>query len=172
MPSIQKHSTEKTGQPATKTCSICGELLPLDQYHIYSGVPKSECRGCHSKRSAARKASISDGQLLWETARYRAKKRGQDFTITIEDVEAVDSDVCPYLEIPMTRGLGKPKDNSKTLDRIDSSRGYVPDNIIVCSAKANRALSDCTADQMALITKNFFRILNSTQPNETTNTAD
>ena len=79
------------------------------------------------------------------------------------------SDTCPYLEVPMRRyfvtagngrGGPQPKDDSISLDRIDSSRGYVPGNIIVCSWRANNLLSNATANEMALLTINFHRILN------------
>lgn len=112
--------------------------------------------------------------LLCNQARDRARKKGLEHTITPEDVARVDNDVCPYLNIPLEWGQGRGvrMDNSKSLDRIDSSRGYTPDNIIVCSWRANRMLSDFTADEMLIAASSFFRILNSTKPNETTQATD
>lgn len=53
------------------------------------------------------------------------------------------------------------KNDCITLDRIDSSKGYTPDNIIVCSWRANNLLKDATAAEMALLAINFHRILNN-----------
>ncbi len=166
-------SQDLPGQTSTKECSRCGETLPLDQFrpHYKRGTPHSMCRRCESRAAIERKNKLSDAEYLWKNAQARAKQMGREFTISIEDVEVVDGDICPYLQIPMQRykNLGKVShqhQDSKTLDRIDSAKGYVPGNVIICSWKANRLLSDATAAEMALITLNFHRILNSTKPTE------
>ena len=116
---------------------------------------------------------MSDSDYLHMLAKHRASKKGTEFTITPEDVAAVDSDVCPYLNIPIKKyprdkaskgQTGPAHQDAKSLDRIDPSKGYVPGNIIVCSWRANRMLSDFTAQEMLIAASSFFRILNSTQP--------
>ncbi len=50
----------------------------------------------------------------------------------------------PVLNIPLTFNNGTAKDNSYSVDRIDSTKGYSFDNIIIVSNRANRLKSDAT----------------------------
>lgn len=79
--------------------------------------------------------------LFWQ-AKSRAKKRGLEFSITMADV--VVPDICPLLEIPIHKKGYIQTDNSPSLDRIDSSLGYVPGNVQVISQKANTIKSTST----------------------------
>ncbi len=172
MPLTPRRNTETLGPTATEyKCQCCKELKPVSEFHK-KNCPRGHqttCGVCASKKTRDRHNSLSDATYLHSLAKYRTKRNGRLFTITVEDVEAVMSYTCPYLNIPIRRycvtpgvGRGKrqPKDDSISLDRIDSSKGYTPDNIIVCSWRANNLLSNATADEMALLTINFHRILN------------
>src|SRR6266852_3115250 len=57
---------------------------------------------------------------------------------------------CPILGIQLHyggNGKGRQDDNSATIDRIDNARGYIRDNVLICSWRANRIKSDETADR-------------------------
>ena len=107
------------------------------------------CRTCANIRRTNNRNKQSDAQILFQYARTRANARGREFTITLEDVEAVDTDICPILNIPikrymLTANTGKKpmqRPDTKTLDRIDASKGYVPGNIRIISWKANYMLN-------------------------------
>lgn len=73
-------------------------------------------------------------QLL-ASAKWRSKKRGIEFTITHSDV--IVPDVCPVLGIPVFITGGQPAPNSPSIDRIDPTGGYTPNNIWVISWRAN-----------------------------------
>ena len=60
-------------------------------------------------------------------AKSRAKKNQMEFTLTLDNVPPVPTH-CPILHIP----IGVP-----SLDRIDSSKGYTPDNVQWLSWRAN-----------------------------------
>lgn len=64
-----------------------------------------------------------------------AKKRDLDFNLTVEDI--IIPHPCPILEIPIQLNLETPKDNSISVDRLDSSKGYIKGNIRIISHKAN-----------------------------------
>lgn len=72
--------------------------------------------------------------------RARAKSKGIPFDITEEDIQIPA--FCPLLGIPLFPGNGLMCDNSPTVDRIDSSKGYVKGNVWVVSYKANRIKND------------------------------
>lgn len=89
-------------------------------------------------------------------ARVRAMKRGLEFAITLEDVKAAwpPSGLCPVLDVQLTPP-GRQEDwrTSVSLDRIDSTKGYTPDNIAVISTRANMIKNDGTAEEHEKIAK-------------------
>jgi hypothetical protein len=75
---------------------------------------------------------------LLKAARDRARKSGREFNLLQKHI--VIPPVCPVLGIPMLR---------PSIDRVDSSRGYTPDNIEIISWEANRLKNNMTPEQMA-----------------------
>jgi hypothetical protein len=61
-------------------------------------------------RSYHRRKAERPAHLLWMRAKTRAKARGMEFTITVEDV--VIPVLCPALGIPLRVGEGACTDNS------------------------------------------------------------
>ena len=85
-----------------------------------------------------RKTSKSN---MIRSAKQRAKKKNIYFELTENDFDFVET--CPILGIPLEFNFGSGgKDNSPTLDRIDNNKGYIPGNVQVISAKANRMKSN------------------------------
>lgn len=76
-----------------------------------------------------------------------AKRRGIEFNLTKEYLESIWTDVCPIFGIKMVINEGKAKDNSYSLDRIDSNKGYVEGNVMVISYRANVIKSMGTAEE-------------------------
>lgn len=79
---------------------------------------------------------------MYYGARDRCKKSGVEFNICVEDI--VVPKLCPVLGVEMVRG-GR---YAPSLDRIDSSKGYTPDNIWVISKLANRMKNDADKDEL------------------------
>lgn len=82
--------------------------------------------------------------------RARAKKRGLDFNLDIEDIKTPA--YCPILKIPLiikeystTKGFSP---NSPSVDRIDNNRGYLKDNVQVVSCKANSMKNNATPEEL------------------------
>lgn len=66
---------------------------------------------------------------LINSARHRALKKGRDFSITVESLQArFDKGVCERSCIPFDFSPGKSW-RSPSLDRIDSTKGYTADNV-------------------------------------------
>jgi hypothetical protein len=56
---------------------------------------------------------------------------------------------CPILGIEMVfGGTGSIKDNSASIDRFDTTKGYIKGNIWIISYKANRMKSNATIDEI------------------------
>ena len=106
---------------------------------------------------------------LLSNVRYRSKQKGLEFDLDLEYLKSLDRDTCPYLDVPISFNLpkvrrGQAHPQAKSLDRINSAKGYVKGNVILCSWKANRLLSDARAEELLLLASNFFRVLDSTKP--------
>ena len=92
---------------------------------------------------------IKDVNLIYNSLKQSAKSRGIEFTISKSDLWQIDIPLtCPVLGLVLQHNVGLPKDNSYSFDRIDSSKGYSMDNIIIISYRANRLKSDSTLDEM------------------------
>jgi hypothetical protein len=90
---------------------------------------------------------------LIRVARSRAKRKGLEFTITAHDLPL--SDICPccaHKMIPRS-GLAKqgPTPQSPSIDRLDSSLGYVPGNVAVICWRCNELKRDATAEELKKI---------------------
>lgn len=76
--------------------------------------------------------------------RIRAKNAGLEFTLTFYDLALPE--VCPILGLKLVyaRGRGRANWDAPSVDRIDPSKGYTPDNCRVISLRANTLRSNCT----------------------------
>jgi hypothetical protein len=80
-------------------------------------------------------------------AKDRANKLGIEFNLTEEDITIPM--ICPYLKTPLKFELGQGyQDTNISLDRIDSTKGYIKGNIEVISTLANRMKSNATQEQL------------------------
>jgi hypothetical protein len=86
---------------------------------------------------------------LINKAKHRAKKKGFEFSITVDDFDLPD--VCPVLGIPLVIGNTKQANNSPTLDRLDSSKGYISGNVRVISWRANDIKRNSTIEELEAI---------------------
>jgi len=147
----------------SEVCSKCGECKFASEF------PKSgkKCKDCVKKCNKAYYKSNAD-TIKANNKKYRksnielhllkeAKKRSKDsdFNISLEDVKNVMTSICPLLEIKMMVNENHIKDNSFTLDKIIPQKGYVRDNILIISSKANRSKSDATIEEYEKIVNNF-----------------
>ncbi len=82
---------------------------------------------------------------LLKLAKQRCKKSGVVCTITEKDI--VIPEFCPILGVKLGFGDMATRDNSPSLDRIQSELGYIPGNVAVISFKANRIKNHGSADQ-------------------------
>lgn len=90
-------------------------------------------------------------------AKQRAKVKKLEFSLVREDI--VIPEICPALKIPLARGNRSVHDNSPTIDRIDPTKGYTKDNIVVISYAANRAKGNLTIKNLKDIVSFYERIL-------------
>jgi hypothetical protein len=94
---------------------------------------------------------ITDKEIkqLWNNLKSSATKRGIDFDLTPTDIDDIGIPLtCPVLGIPIFFHRENAKPDSISFDRIDSSKGYTRDNVIIVSHRANKLKSDATLEEM------------------------
>lgn len=91
-----------------------------------------------------------------------AKKRGIFFDLTTADIDDIGIPIsCPVLGIPLKFNKGVAEHNSISFDRIDSSKGYTKENIIIVSNRVNQLKSDASLEEMRKIADYYADIKNS-----------
>lgn len=106
-----------------------------------------------SKRSRDRRRI----KILLGYAKRRAALTGKEFSITREDLHLPE--VCPIFNTPLVyEGYEENHDFSPSIDRIDSSKGYVPGNVQVLSRLANCMKWTATPEQLVTFAKAVLRI--------------
>jgi hypothetical protein len=135
-----------------KRCRGCDAILPFSEFHRQKqtlfGI-NNHCKACRLPKSAHQYASKSLERLMVERAKARADVKGVPFDLNHTDITIPE--VCPALGIPLYRTPGVLSDNTPSLDRIRPELGYVPENIVVISNKANKIKSDATPDEIMAV---------------------
>lgn len=94
-------------------------------------------------------------KMLWQ-AKSSARLKGLEFNLESKHIEIPET--CKYLGIKLTQELGKGVIWSNcSLDRIDSSKGYVVGNIEVISRKANSMKNMATEEELITFAKNILK---------------
>lgn len=124
-------------------------------------------RETKNKWNAANRQKVREDKQRWMSqpenrikhtlsqAKRRAKIDGREFDITIEDLLPLPS-VCPVLGIDINYAGTKARgfvDNSPSIDRIDSSKGYIKGNVQIISWRANRVKSDASIKELEAVIK-------------------
>jgi hypothetical protein len=91
----------------------------------------------------------------------RGKKSKKDCNIDITDIEIPE--YCPYLNIKLSTDIKDCyNDNYYSIDRIDSSKGYVKGNIQIISRLANTMKNNATIEQLLVFAENIKRLYSKT----------
>lgn len=92
---------------------------------------------------------------------YRVKFNRNNHKVGIVQKDIIPVDKCPYLGIDLSyEKEDKDKDNYATIDRIDSSKGYIVGNIEVVSLKSNRMKNKATELELLQFSTNALNLLN------------
>ena len=95
--------------------------------------------------------------VLLTQSRQRAKRYGYEHNITVEDI--IIPEYCPILGIPIFISEKQCSWNSPSLDRIDNNKGYIKNNVMVMSFRANTLKSNGTAEEFEKILE-FLKRMN------------
>lgn len=144
---------------ATKKCTKCKLELPTGSFNKNSQQKSGfscYCKKCTKLKNKVKYTKLSSDHewKLSQTLRaskVRAGVKGLEHTLTFEQLKLLYpiDNKCPIFGIELSWGF--PKDNSPSLDRIDSSKGYTFENCQFISNKANRFKSDATLEELSML---------------------
>jgi hypothetical protein len=145
---IDKFSRSENGKRSYECICDCGKRTTLILNQITSGTVKS-C-GCLKVESyyKRRKGKNTERRML-HAAKSRARISGIQFSIGLEDI--IIPEICPYFGIAINRDNENSKDDSPSLDRIDSQKGYIKGNVEVISQRANQIKNNGSCEEHRLI---------------------
>ena len=148
--------TETKKDETEKECILCHGIFPLDQF-IDRATPRGDgtlyhcrsnrcrkCEGIKSREYHPKWYRTQAGRFTYflHTAKARSLKKNLPCDLTYEILQEIFSrqeGKCYYTGMPLTFQGGN---NSISLDRLDSSRGYTADNVVFTLWVINRMKND------------------------------
>ena len=99
-------------------------------------------------------------KVIYMSAKNRANEKGLEFNIELSDI--IIPKFCPILNIELKPGgRGIQSFNSPSIDRIDSSKGYIKGNVQIISLRANMMKNNASKDEMKVFCKNILNYMNN-----------
>jgi len=161
--------TEAREYSKGKVCTKCKEHLPLSEFYknkAYKDGLTYQCKSCAKEYGD----NVCPLRRWFDSKKSDAKRKGNEFTIEPTDIpgvkirETITIDkvgrkhtsweateypkVCPVLRVELDWGMNGRQPNSPSLDRIDSTKGYVKGNVMMMSDLANKMKSNATPEQL------------------------
>jgi transcription elongation factor Elf1 len=160
---------------ATKTCSSCKEAKFLSEFTLNKAAKDGlqyKCKTCDVTYQKARRENNPNVneysrnyqkkrredfdyrlQMLLNASKQRAKTKGREHTITLQDIKDKypPDNHCPVFGFELEFNSEGFRETSPSIDRIDSSKGYTPENIQIISWKANRIKAYATVEDLEIL---------------------
>ena len=137
-----------------KTCNICGETKLLDDF--YKSQRGKKCKLCilnltieykREKRKNLEFRKIEGKKQkerrvrLWQNTLINdSKHRNIENTLTVTDINEMfenQKGLCYWFKIPLVPSNKTKHPQQPSIDRLDRSKGYTKDNVVLCCYSAN-----------------------------------
>lgn len=133
-----------------RKCMKCDVLKSQNNFHKHAmckGGFNSVCKECRKPFSKQQNANRTIQRRLYDSAKSRATQKQREFNIELEDI--VIPTLCPVFLTPI---------DAPSIDRIDSSKGYIKGNIRVISRRANILKNNASVCEMQLVLADLIRL--------------
>lgn len=139
-----------------RVCDECNEEKNIWQFSLLdktrktTSERKTTCKNCsavlNEKERRNRDWKHNACKVLLSNAKQRAKKANIEFAITKDDINIPDT--CPVFGFPLKREERETWMYAPSIDRIDNTKGYIKENIIIVSRRANILKKDATIEEL------------------------
>jgi hypothetical protein len=167
----------------TKYCKKCGEFKSIDEFHPSQKVllckyhvneigrenkkkyrQNSENRNKEKLKYQERKIRLWANFLI-----HHSKNRNCENTLTVKDILEIyekQKRLCYWFKIPLLPSLISKHPQQPSIDRLDRTKGYTLDNIVLCCYAANIGRNETDVE----VWSNFVKLLlNGTSSESTEN---
>lgn len=160
----------------SKKCRVCLLELPVGDFSknkANKDTLQNFCKECDRKRQQQRRVEKNSSikeyakeyrqkhftnieyrlQALLNSSRARAKAKNREHTLTRQDLlDLYPTDGrCPIFGIKLEWNTKGFRENSPSIDRIDSTKGYTRDNVQIISWKANRIKGYASVEELEIL---------------------
>lgn len=156
----------------TKYVVVC-KLCQSETVKTLSTLQKARSCGCQKRNSSLWKSAgaknrtwqLPSGQAafnsLYASYKNRALRAGKQFELSIEHFSALTKQPCSYCgsePSQVIKGLGKTSGDYtyNGIDRVDSSKGYTPENVVPCCKLCNFMKLDHNKDEFLQHIKKIY----------------
>jgi hypothetical protein len=139
-----------------KTCSKCNQTKPIESFYKRSDEKyyRSYCRECDkSSFTLFRRKNPHISHLA--NAKQRSKKLNLPYDLDKEWYYKTMPEKCPVFGVEFSEGPFAP-----SIDRLDSTQGYLKSNCRIISARANTIKNDATVEEL----KKIIDYINNSRP--------
>jgi hypothetical protein len=145
-------------------CPTCLATKPKNAFSFvdkgdYTKGRRPVCKRCSANSREAERRNRNwkhkAGLVMLNGSKQRAKRVGMEHTLTLSDISIPD--ICPVFGTPLVRESRESWNSAPSIDRIDSTRGYTPDNIIIVSRRANILKKDATIEELEALATFYAR---------------
>lgn len=133
-PLLDYHKDKEKKYGVRSVCKLCAQKISSD-YYLKNSVSIRKKVSKYNKNYVPKHTREIDSRLqnLCTKAKHRTKKEFNITEIDLFDLWGKQEGLCAYTKLPMLATSNQ--FNTVSLDRIDSSKGYIVDNIqLVCAA--------------------------------------
>lgn len=118
-------------------------------------------RRADATKTTHRRANL--GSYLSLRARVRAKARGIPCTITQEWTQQLweANPTCAYCARKLRTARDHHAYDSASLDRVDATKGYTPENTVFACWRCNTLKRDATVDELERLAANVRRVIDA-----------
>lgn len=153
---IFKEQHKEDNPEKWRICDVCNiqkniwQFSLLDKTRTTTTEHRTTCKNCSralkEKERRNRDWKVDAAKLLYKNIKSRCKRIGREFAIELEDI--IIPEKCPVFGFDLKREDKKTWMFAPSVDRIDSSKGYIKGNITVVSRRANILKRDATVEEL------------------------
>ena len=104
-----------------------------------------------------KKVIKTNEELIYGRAKQSAKEKNLEFNLDVDDI--IIPEYCPLLNLKLTFTFtSENRESYYSIDRIDSSKGYIKGNVQIMSLKANTMKNSATNEELVTFAKNVLRL--------------
>lgn len=163
---IFKEQHKEDNPEKWRVCGVCNEEKNIWQFSLLDKTRKTTterktiCKKCSASIRQTEKLNkdwkVDAAKLLYKNIKSRCKRTGREFSIDLEDISIPEK--CPVFGFDLKREDKKTWMCAPSVDRIDSSKGYIKGNVTVVSRRANILKRDATVEELELLL-NYYKTL-------------